>query len=72
MRVLLPPEGLVTVRDSGELHIVPLTKCPECCAPLPYLGVSDGFTRKEDAGKLQQWVWSRFVVYRAQIILTYS
>lgn len=62
MHTLPPPDGLLTVRDSGELHITPLTKCPECHRPLPYLSVNNGFTRREDTGKLQQWVWPRFAV----------
>ena len=61
MRVLPPPEGLVTVRDSGELHITPLAECPKCLGPLPYLSINNGFTGKEDTGKLQQWVSSNFV-----------
>jgi hypothetical protein len=56
MLVLPPPEGRVTIRNSGELHITPLEKCPKCEGPLHYLCVNNGFTGKDDIGKLQQMV----------------
>jgi hypothetical protein len=69
MRALPPPEGSVIVCGGGELHVTPLTECPECHGPLPYLSINNGFTRKEDAGKLQQWVWFHLAAYWIRVAL---
>jgi hypothetical protein len=56
MPVVSPQEGQVTVYDGGEPHINPLDNCPTCRGTMGSLSINNGFTKKNDAGRLQQSV----------------
>jgi hypothetical protein len=56
MPVVPPQEGQVTICDGGEPHINPLDNCPTCRGNMGSLSINNGFTEKNDTGRLQQSV----------------